>query len=182
MPPRNSSGTGNRSRGNKIGTDSRPNTPINKTAKDKDKDTSRSQVQEDGQTGDFIASNACIGSTDRCVGNDQGSHTEGGSGSGPKDEGGPSFTSSQPNPTAEHSNQTSTREGDSTRAFNLPSRSSAKDLAVLDDFLEVMKRTFSTMSVTFDALNQQTTRIAEMGPAIDAKYQVRIANDLPSGR
>ena len=56
-----------------------------------------------------------------------------------------------------------------------------KDLAVLDDFLEVMKRTFSTMSVTFDALNQQTTRIAEMGPAIDAKYQVRIDNDLPSG-
>ena len=177
MAPKRNTGSGPLPKlNNKSGRGSRPDTPISETPKEKD--ANRSQAQENSQKSDKITSNTCVENTDCRVGNDQDvpPGSEGGVSSGQGADKGSSSNSSPLKPTPGPS-----KEDDSTRASGLPSRSSTKDLAVLDDFLEVMKRTFSTMSVTFDALNQQTTRIAEMGPAIDAKYQVRIDNDLPSG-
>lgn len=43
----------------------------------------------------------------------------------------------------------------------------------MDELLDTMKRAFNAMSVTFDVLSQQTTKVADLGPVIDAKHQVR---------
>lgn len=54
-----------------------------------------------------------------------------------------------------------------------PSSSTTKDLVAVDELLDTMKRAFNAMSVTFDVLSQQTTKVADLGPVIDAKHQVR---------
>lgn len=76
-----------------------------------------------------------------------------------------------PNPAP---NVSARAQDDATTSNTLPKpsvQSTAKELAAIDELLRVMKRTFTMMGTTFDVLGQQATKVAELGPAMNAKQQ-----------
>jgi len=55
------------------------------------------------------------------------------------------------------------------------------DLSEVEELLTTMKQTLGTLGATFDSLGEQTTRIANLGPAITAAHQVhRLRKQLQS--
>ena len=51
--------------------------------------------------------------------------------------------------------------------------STTKDVEAVNELLGTMKLTLGALGATFDTLGEQTLKVAELGPAIDANYQVR---------
>lgn len=49
----------------------------------------------------------------------------------------------------------------------------AKDVEAVNELLGTMKLTLGALGATFDTLGEQTMKVAELGPAIDANHQVR---------
>ena len=50
------------------------------------------------------------------------------------------------------------------------------DLLAVNELLLTMKSTLSALGKTFDTLGEQTTKVAELGPAIEATHQVCLLN------
>lgn len=55
------------------------------------------------------------------------------------------------------------------------SAANANDVEAVNELLQTMKLTLGALGATFDTLGEQTMRVAELGPAIDANHQVRDA-------
>jgi hypothetical protein len=54
------------------------------------------------------------------------------------------------------------------------------DTSELNELLDVMKKTLAALGSTFDALGQQTTKVASLAPAMDSAYQVSLS-PIPAG-
>jgi hypothetical protein len=52
----------------------------------------------------------------------------------------------------------------------------APDLLAVNELLSTMKSTLSALGKTFDTLGEQTTKVAELGPAMEATHQVGLLN------
>ncbi|KAH9946436.1 hypothetical protein B0H21DRAFT_693650 [Amylocystis lapponica] len=50
----------------------------------------------------------------------------------------------------------------------------AADVQAVGELLDTMKLTLNAMAATFDTLSEQTTKVAELGPTIDAMHQIRL--------
>ena len=50
------------------------------------------------------------------------------------------------------------------------------DLLAVNELLSTMKSTLSALGKTFDTLGEQTTKVAELGPAMEATHQVGLLN------
>ena len=48
----------------------------------------------------------------------------------------------------------------------------APNTEAINELLGTMRQTLATLGATFDHLGEQTTRIASLGPALDAQHQV----------
>jgi hypothetical protein len=52
----------------------------------------------------------------------------------------------------------------------------APDLVAVNELLSTMKSTLSALGKTFDTLGEQTTKVAELGPAMEATHQVGLSH------
>jgi hypothetical protein len=60
-------------------------------------------------------------------------------------------------------------------------RQPTADALAVGELLSTMKNTLSALGKTFDTLGEQTAKVAELGPAMEATHQVRRSIDLTNG-